>query len=329
MGRRRRAKSVRGWWGLVVIALVAAGTVYFWPSSPGTDGAASTEAVTRTAGAASPAPTGTAAPSPTAATPSTIASRSARPHTAPPSHRPTTKAPAKAPAATAPPASGTGGGRTITVVNRTQETVWAIVSNTSAYPDGRELRPGQSTSLTVGNTWGGRIWGRTGCTSGGGGDCLTGDCTAHCSGANPPTTLGEFTFDAYAGLDFYDVSMVDGANLPMYINISHTVTADPVSPTGCYKGACTKPVDCPAAMRATKGGRVVGCMPPCAAFGGDTYCCRGAWAGRDKCVPSKWPVDYTQVFKKAAPYAYSYAFDDAATMACKGRCDYRVTFGVT
>jgi len=39
-----------------------------------------------------------------------------------------------------------------------------------------------------------------------------------CVGANPPTTLGEFTFDAYAGMDFYDVSMVDGSNLPMYIN---------------------------------------------------------------------------------------------------------------
>ncbi|MBD0734779.1 Thaumatin pathogenesis-related protein [Streptomyces sp. CBMA29] len=301
--------------------------VYSWPSSPGGDGSASTEAVTRQAAASAPAAP-TVSGSPSASAPRATASPSP---TARPSHRPSPKPSSPKPSApkSAAAGGGSGGGRTITVVNRTQETVWAIVTGTAAYPNGRELRPGQSTSLTVGNKWGGRIWGRTGCASGGQGACLTGDCTSQCAGANPPTTLGEFTFDAYAGLDFYDVSMVDGANLPMYINISHTVTADPVSATGCYKGACTKPVDCPSAMRAMSGGQVVGCKPPCAAFGGDTYCCQGAWAGRENCVPSKWPVDYTQVFKKAAPYAYSYAFDDAATMSCKGRCDYRVTFGVT
>ncbi|MET9086915.1 thaumatin family protein [Streptomyces sp. NPDC004237] len=73
----------------------------------------------------------------------------------------------------------------------------------------------------------------------------------------------------------------------------------------------------------------VGCEPPCAAFGGGTYCCRGAWAGRENCVPSKWRVDYTQVFKRAAPHAYSYAFDDAATMPCKGARYDRITFGTT
>jgi hypothetical protein len=31
----------------------------------------------------------------------------------------------------------------------------------------------------------------------------------------------------------------------------------------------------------------------------------------------------------AGPYAYSYAFDDGATMPCKGACYYRVTFGIT
>ena len=41
------------------------------------------------------------------------------------------------------------------------------------------------------------------------------------------------------------------------------------------------------------------------------------------------PVDYTQVFKRAEPFAYSYAFDDSATMSCKGGCDYRVTFGLS
>ncbi|WP_328677441.1 thaumatin family protein [Streptomyces sp. NBC_00343] len=241
----------------------------------------------------------------------------------------TSRPTAKAVDPAAHPSAAPVGKRLITVVNRTPKTVWAIVTNTAVYPQGRRLAPGQSLSVTVANNWGGRIWGRTGCTSTAAGHCATGDCTSVCEGANPPTTLGEFTFDAYAGMDFYDVSMVDGSNLPMYINISHTTTVDPVSSSGCYKGVCTSDVDCPTAMQAVSGGQVVGCEPPCAAFGGDTYCCRGAWAGRDNCVPSKWPVDYTQVFKRAAPYAYSYAFDDGATMPCKGACYYKVTFGTT
>jgi len=41
-------------------------------------------------------------------------------------------------------------------------------------------------------------------------------------------------------------------------------------------------------------------------------------------------VDYAAMFKKAEPYAYSYADDDAtSTFVCKGRRDYRITFGLT
>jgi hypothetical protein len=46
--------------------------------------------------------------------------------------------------------------------------------------------------------------------------------------------------------------------------------------------------------------------------------------------PGRWPVDYAAVFKKAEPYAYSYADADAtSTFVCKDRCDYRITFGLT
>ncbi|KUN43612.1 Thaumatin pathogenesis-related protein [Streptomyces olivochromogenes] len=299
-----------------------------WTPSSGI-GAAGT--VDRQTAAALPSGTPTtSAPSPSpspshSASPSASAKPKASPKNTP---KPTTTATDK-PVQTQQPATAPAGKRLITVVNKTQKTVWAIVTNTSVYPAGRKLAPGQSLSLTVANNWGGRIWGRTGCTGTAAGYCATGDCTSVCSGGNPPTTLGEFTFDAYAGMDFYDVSMVDGSNLPMWINISHTTTTDPVSSAGCYKGVCTSEVNCPKAMQALAGGREIGCKPPCAAFGGDTYCCRGAWAGRDNCVPSKWPVDYTQVFKRAESYAYSYAFDDGATMPCKGACYYRVTFGTT
>ncbi|MEV4560492.1 thaumatin family protein [Kitasatospora sp. NPDC049285] len=333
MARGRRRNGVRSrrqrWWYVVAAVLVTVGAVlaadHLGPTSP-SHRAPAVEAQAAPSAPATPPdgpspsaePTGspTSSPAPTAST-----SPSISPSTAP------GKAAPSAPAAQ--PSTAPAGERLITLVNRTGETVWAVVTNSAAHPQGRRLEPGQSTSLTVANNWGGRIWGRTGCASTAASHCSGGDCTTVCDGPNPPTTLGEFSFDAYAGLDFYDVSMVDGANLPMYINVSHTTTTDPVSASGCYKGVCTTAIDCPRAMQASADGRVVGCKPPCAAFGGDDYCCVNQWAGREHCVPSKWPVDYTQVFKKAAPYAYSYAFDDSATMPCKGACYYRITFGTT
>ncbi|MGW0926796.1 thaumatin family protein [Streptomyces sp. NPDC002755] len=329
-GRRRHGARTlrRRWWyagaaalAMVVTVLITYGT---WTPSSGT-GAVGTADRQTAAVLPSGTPT-TSATSPShSASPTAVAKPESSPKNIP---KPTTTA-RDTPVQTQQPATAPAGKRLITVVNKTQKTVWAIVTNTPVYPAGRKLAPGQSLSLTVANDWGGRIWGRTGCTGTAAGYCTTGDCTSVCGGGKPPTTLGEFSFDAYAGMDFYDVSMVDGSNLPMWINISHTTTVDPVSSAGCYKGVCTSEVDCPKAMQALEGGREIGCKPPCAAFDGDTYCCRGAWAGRDNCVPSKWPVDYTQVFKRAESYAYSYAFDDGATMPCKGACYYRVTFGTT
>lgn len=72
------------------------------------------------------------------------------------------------------------------------------------------------------------------------------------------------------------------------------------------------------------------CESACGKIGGDQYCCEGAWADRSKCDPTAWPVDYAEVFKKAEPFAYSYVDDDAtSTYTCKGRCDYRITFGLS
>jgi hypothetical protein len=333
-GRRRHGARPprRRWWYVGTAALATAVTVLItygmWTPSSGTGAAGTVDRQTAAALPSGTPPTSAPSPSPSPshnASPSASAKPKASPKNTP---KPTTTATDK-PVQTQQPATAPEGKRLITVVNKTQKTVWAIVTNTSVYPAGRKLAPGQSLSLTVANNWGGRIWGRTGCTGTAAGYCATGDCTSVCSGGNPPTTLGEFTFDAYADMDFYDVSMVDGSNLPMWVNISHTTTTDPVSSAGCYKGVCTSEVNCPKAMQALAGGQEIGCKPPCAAFGGDMYCCRGAWAGRDNCVPSKWTVDYTQVFKRAESYAYSYAFDDGATMPCKGACYYRVTFGTT
>ena len=171
--------------------------------------------------------------------------------------------------------------------------------------------------------------------SAGTGHCQTGDCGGlfQCKGwGTIPATLAEVNFDAWQGLDFYDVSMVDGSNLPMYINITKSSggTEDKISQNGCVAAGCTKPVDCPSVLDVKAGGKVVGCISACARLGGDQYCCRGQWSSRAACDPAKWPVDYAAVFKKAEPYAYSYVDDDATSVfTCSGVCDYRITFGLT
>jgi hypothetical protein len=229
--------------------------------------------------------------------------------------------------------------RRFTFVNRLDETIWLAGYQQTPTPalgsTGWILPAGHSITISVPNHWNGRFWGRTGCrfNKAGLGHCETGDCEGRfrCTGYGAiPATLAEYNLDAWRGLDFYDVSMVDGSNLPMYVNTIEGRPKDPISANGCSVVGCTTAVRCPTILQLRVGGRVVGCLSACARLGGDPYCCRGAWSSRSVCIPSRWPVDYAAVFKRAEPYAYSYVYDDAtSTFTCTGVCDYRVTFGVT
>jgi hypothetical protein len=352
--RRHKRRRTRGLLAVASAGLAAlvVSLVWFSPFGPGaTKGGAArvvSAAAPSSSAAAAHAIPATAAPSRRPpASPRASADASPRPSadagsaraSAKPAARRTPSAPA---GPTASSAAGSGavpaGYRRMSFVNHLQQKVWLAATPDQKHPlaaTGWVLPVGGSVSVNVPDQWGGRFWGRTGCVfdGAGRGHCETGDCAGgfQCTGSGAvPATLAEYALGAWGGMDFYDVSMVDGSNLPMYINIVRGSTKDPVSPTGCSAGGCTHPVVCPTAMQVKASGRVVACKTACDAFGTDDYCCRGAWAGRDNCVPEKWPVDYAAtVFKKAEPYAYSYAFDDSATMACRGGCYYRVTFGVT
>jgi hypothetical protein len=276
----------------------------------------------------------------------------------PPSHRPGTGTPAAVASALPPPvaagqssaAQPSGKQRLVTFVNRMSQTIWVAAAPSASTPlaaTGWMLPAGQSVTITTPDNLNTRFWGRTGCVfdRAGTGHCQTGDCGGlfQCKGwGTIPATLAEVNFDAWKGLDFYDVSMVDGSNLPMWINIirSSGGTTDKISQNGCVPAGCTKPVNCPSALDVTAGGPVdggpvvggpvVGCISACARLGGDQYCCRGQWSSRAACDPAKWPVDYAAVFKRAEPYAYSYTDDDATSVfTCSGVCDYRITFGLS
>ncbi|XP_062216212.1 thaumatin-like protein 1 [Phragmites australis] len=218
---------------------------------------------------------------------------------------------------------------TFTFVNRCTGTVWpGIQSNAGSPrldPTGFALPPGTARAVPAPSGWSGRLWARTGCAQDATGKvvCATGDCgsgSLECNGLNaaPPATLAEFTLDGSGGNDFYDVSLVDGYNLPMLIEPAGGASGAMT----CAAAGCAADLNarCPAELRALGG---AACRSACDAFGKPEYCCSGAFANPNTCRPTA----YSQVFKSACPKSYSYAYDDpTSTFTCAGGRDYTITF---
>ncbi|KAL2497237.1 Pathogenesis-related thaumatin superfamily protein [Abeliophyllum distichum] len=149
--------------------------------------------------------------------------------------------------------------------------------------------------------------------------CIHGpDCCGNslkCSGAGkPPSSLAEFTL---ATLDFYDVSLVDGFNLPMSVT--------PLNGKGnCSIAGCDSDLrnSCPSELAVKGNGRTVACRSACDVFNTDEYCCRGNFGNPSTCQPTY----YSKKFKQACPTSYSYAYDDPTSIfTCKGT-DYVIAF---
>ncbi|KAJ3692790.1 hypothetical protein LUZ60_011885 [Juncus effusus] len=217
---------------------------------------------------------------------------------------------------------------TFTFTNKCSETIWpGLLSNSGSSPldtTGFSLKSGETRQLAAPSGWSGRFWGRSDCNfdSSGKGSCSTGDCGSgqiECNGAGaaPPATLIEFTLDGNDGKDFYDVSLVDGYNLPVMVEASGG--SNGCASTGCVVDLNAK---CPSELKTGEGGGEA-CRSACEAFGKPEYCCSGDYGTPDKCQPSV----YSQLFKTACPRSYSYAYDDASsTFTCVGAADYAITF---
>ncbi|GER50269.1 pathogenesis-related thaumatin superfamily protein [Striga asiatica] len=147
------------------------------------------------------------------------------------------------------------GSTTFKIVNKCRHTIWPGIltgaNRPPLNPTGFTLRSGGSRTLRVPRAWSGRVWARTHCSAASGErfSCATADCASgrvECGGAGaiPPATLAEFTLNGDAGLDFYDVSLVDGYNLPMLIVArGGGGRGGACSPTGCLvdlNGACPR-----------------------------------------------------------------------------------------
>ncbi|KAJ1419449.1 Thaumatin, conserved site [Sesbania bispinosa] len=222
-----------------------------------------------------------------------------------------------------------GEGAKVTFTNRCQYTVWPATLTGDQKPQlsttGFELGQGAVNSVDLPSPWSGRFWARTGCSNNNGRfSCATGDCASgqmECNGAGgiPPATLVEITVAPNGGQDFYDVSNVDGFNIPM------SITPQGGSGT-CKTSSCPNNINsvCPADLQ-VKGsdGSVISCKSACLAFNQPQYCCTGDHDKEETCPPT----NYSQIFKDQCPDAYSYAYDDKkSTFTCSAGPDYAITF---
>jgi hypothetical protein len=215
-----------------------------------------------------------------------------------------------------------------------------------------------SHAVVVSKGWQVSFWGRTGCSANDNDlNCATGAALSNIDmkdklkaggiGSTFPATKGEIKFDGYGDQDYYDISIVDGFNLPIRIEPE----------AGTYKkvGRSDAQYDCTFAGGAAdlnvkaaselplltykKSGKVVGVLSACkyskVSTGSENpaYCCLSPFDGK-KCNPSAWPanVNSATLFKKYYPLAYSYANDDqASTFTCRNAgpakyTEYLVTF---
>jgi PKD repeat protein len=139
---------------------------------------------------------------------------------------------------------------------------------------------GGTESYPVNDGWQGAWFGRTNCSfTGDLGSCETGNCLAtdgwghlQCSGvgSTAPASKGEMNMDLTSGIDYYDVSLVDGYNLPMQItprdyNPAY-VNADPADLFRCTSAGCLNSSalsSCPSDLTYLPNGNLVGCQDDC------------------------------------------------------------------
>ncbi|ORX40766.1 thaumatin family-domain-containing protein [Kockovaella imperatae] len=215
--------------------------------------------------------------------------------------------------------------RKITVKNSCKTTVWpGMHTGGGTAPDhvtGWEAVPGSEETFEVADNWtAGRIWARTGCVvQDGNFQCLTGQCGSGeggdmtCMNTNtPPSTLAEFTL-ATAGEDNYDISLVDGFNVPLNIILSKS---------DCPQPTCMGNINplCPPLLRTglDSNGVNLGCLAACnAGFGAETYgnraCCTGSY--NDPIMCGICGVDYYSLFKDNCNMSYAYAYDEKSESA--------------
>ncbi|WVQ73790.1 hypothetical protein IAR50_003370 [Cryptococcus sp. DSM 104548] len=253
----------------------------------------------------------------------------------------------------------TSANRKITISNKCSSSLYLAVggqggnvtkSDGSAQPGGWEQEPGEYSFIAPNGWNNGRIWARTGCDKSGDSlTCVIGACgagTVECDGTEfgkDGATLAEFTLNGYSERDSYDISIVNGYNLPM------TITP---SDSSCTTSSCGAETDiltqCDPYLAFPKGNdKIYSCNSACGnrfqfqdLTSGDfvtadpdhsPVCCRqgGTGVASEDCPNTYIPIYKTM--KGMCPNGYVYADDDiyeGAVYSCAGTDDlsYTVTF---
>ncbi|XP_075508605.1 protein P21-like [Primulina tabacum] len=193
--------------------------------------------------------------------------------------------------------------------NNCPYTVWAA----SLPGGGRRLDSGQRWTLGFPKGPGrAKIWARTNCTfdASGRGRCLTGDCNGllQCKTyGTPPTTLAEYGLNGFAYKDYYDISLLQGFNVPMEFQPTSNGCTRPLRCTADITGQCPNALKAPG-----------GCNNPCTVYKTTEYCCHSG-ACR--------PTNLSRFFKLRCRDAFTYPEDDpTSTFTCPAGTSYRVVF---
>lgn len=180
-----------------------------------------------------------------------------------------------------------------------------------------ELAIGQTHTLPVISNWAGRVWAREG--------CQVHKCDI--AGAANPASLAEFKLNNnQKDIDYYDVSFVDGYNLPMRIEPQMINGLDELiklDARHCRRSECTNLPTCPKDLQVLdKDGRFVACNSACSKYNEEKYCCTGKYNTAKACTSNH----YANTIKGVCPDSYSYAFDDATSVyGCKASA-YQIVF---
>lgn len=175
-----------------------------------------------------------------------------------------------------------------------------------------DVPAGTSHTLTMPINWTGRVWGRESCS---GTDCFR-------SGMGSPASLAEFFFKENGDV-FYDISFVDGFNVPMVIEPVTKVDLQYGDERLCATTSCSVLPTCPTQfITHDDEGNVSGCKSACTFYNTDEYCCTGDYLDPNVCKTYSYASDV----KAACPDVYSYAFDDySSAFMCRSNA-YIVTF---
>ncbi|KAI8635763.1 thaumatin [Parasitella parasitica] len=179
------------------------------------------------------------------------------------------------------------------------------------------IAPGSSKKYRFEGQWSGRFWAREVCEAN----------VCQIAGAAFPASLAEFTFRASGDKDYYDISFVDGYNLPIRIDpIQANTTAQKGSESGkywCGTPTCDTVPQCPSELQVKSAdGAYIGCLSACSKFETPEYCCTEANNTPDTCLIN----DYAASVKKACPDVYSYAYDDVSSLYECRASGYTITW---